>query len=97
MAFASINNYLSKAASRYNLNNQISASLVCQRFRKFVVQNYPRYEDAWLPKKYVAGVLYVQCTNSSAKANFFMQKTFLLKKMQEDDILRTIKNIMNQR
>lgn len=93
MSFASIKNFLPRAVDRYNLGDQVNASLVCQRARKCIAQNFSQYDDSWIPKKFVNKVLHIKCSNSSARAQLYMQKEHILRKFRADDMLRVIQSI----
>jgi hypothetical protein len=93
MSFASIKNFLPRAADRYKLGDQVNASLVCQRSRKCIAQKFPDYDDSWVPKKFVKGVLHITPQNSSARAQLYIQKNKLLSVFRQDDVLSAIRSI----
>ena len=93
MSFASIKNFLPRAADRFKLSDQTNASLVCQRARKCIALSFPDFEDGWIPKKFAKKVLHIKCTNSSARAQLYMQKNNLLNAFKRDDFLRVVADI----
>lgn len=81
------------AASKYKLKEAVEASVMCTRFRKFLVAEYPDMADKWEPIRYEAGKLTVHPLNSTASAELFMRTFQIVEQCQNIDNLREITQI----
>ncbi len=86
MTFELAGNFISLAARKYGLSTQVSASIICERAKKILLEHFPNTVKDWDPTKFENGKLTIGVTNSSASAELFMQTHEILDIFEESNL-----------
>ncbi|MBT3349115.1 DUF721 domain-containing protein [bacterium] len=93
MSFDSASDFLLLAAKKYKLGNVATASWMCEKVRKIIVQKYPEFSAVWEPVKFDSGVLSICVKNSTAGSELFLRTNELLEEFDKNDFRFKISQI----
>ena len=86
MSFEKAKDFLMIATKKYKLGKQAKASLVCERARKVIAENYTQFSDQWKPHKFENGVLFIEVSDSASSSELFMQTHHMLEKFLDSEL-----------
>ena len=91
MTFSKAGDFLSLAAQKYKMSDQVRASIVCTRAKKILAREFEEMKDEWLPKKYENGKLTIKVANSSAASALFLRTHEILEIFDAEEFPDKIK------
>ena len=94
MAFEPAGNFLFAAARKYNLEPQALAGMICERVRKFIVQNFLEFSKSWEPIKFEAGALTIKVSDAAAGSALFLRTHEIMESLQKEDLPAKIEQIL---
>lgn len=94
MAFEPAGNFLFIAAKKYNLEPQAVAGVVCERVRKFIVQEFAEFSQSWEPTKFDSGALTIQVSDAAAGSALFLRTHEMMTLLEEKELPETIEQIL---
>ncbi len=93
MSFDQAGNFLLSAVKKYRLENQATASWVCEIVNNIFTQKYERYASQWEATKFEKGVLSVQAKNSTAAGELFLRTWELIELLEAEDLPEKVEEI----
>jgi hypothetical protein len=93
MSFDKAGSFLLMALKKYKLENQATASWVCEIANNIFEQKYPRYASHWDAQKFEKGILSIQANNSTAAGELFLRTWELIEVFEEVEMPQKVKEI----
>lgn len=94
MTFEPAENFLFMAAKKYNLEPQALAGLICERVRKFIVQDFPEFKHSWEPIKFDSGELSISVTDAAASSALFLKTHDIVERLKEKSLPAEVEQIL---
>ena len=94
MVFESAGNFLFIAAKKYNLEPQALAGLMCERVRKFIVQDFPEFKYVWEPIKFDSGELSISVTDAAASSALFLKTHEIVERLRKESLPAEVEQIL---
>ena len=94
MTFEPAGNFLFAAARKYKLEPQARAGMICERVRKFIVQEFSEFSRGWEPVKFEAGALTIQVSDAAAGSALFLRTHEIMELLEQKDLPAKIEQIL---
>ena len=91
--FEPAKNFMFQAAKKYNLESQALGSLVCEKARYLINNEYSDFTEEWAPQKFEAGKLTIRTKSASGSSALFMQTHQFMEHLNECDLPASVTEI----
>ncbi|MDH3324954.1 MAG: DUF721 domain-containing protein [Candidatus Peregrinibacteria bacterium] len=85
MVFNKAGDFLSIAAKKFKMSDQVVASVICTRTKKILEREFESMSKFWNPKKYKNGKLTIQAENSAAASDLFLRTHDILELFETEE------------
>ena len=93
MSFDKAGGFLITAMKKYRLENQATASWICEVANNVFIQKYARYAAYWDAQKFEKGILSIQAKNSTAAGELFLRTWELIEVFAEEELPEKVMEI----